>query len=71
MSIRPKYYIPRNQFNTPPYYPQHPVAHVENPSPVFFAKLDVDTLFYIFYYFQGTYLQCVSCHRIVSVGEGG
>jgi CCR4-NOT transcription complex subunit 3 len=40
---------------TPGYYPQEPSGQFANPA--LFAKLDVDTLFYIFYYCQGTYLQ--------------
>ena len=54
---RPKYYVPRNPYATPTYYPQEPSSQFA--SPALFAKLDVDTLFYIFYYCPGTYLQCV------------
>lgn len=49
--------MPRQPFATPGYYPQEPSGQFANPA--LFAKLDVDTLFYIFYYCQGTYLQCV------------
>lgn len=52
---RPKYYVPRQPFATPNYYPQEPSGQFANPA--LFAKLDVDTLFYIFYYCQGTFLQ--------------
>ena len=54
-SERPKIYQPRNPFNTPNYYPQQPLAIFDNP--VLFDKFDMDTLFYIFYYQQGTYQQ--------------
>lgn len=54
-SERPKVYQPRNPFNTPNYYPQQPLAIFDNP--VLFDKFDMDTLFYIFYYQQGTYQQ--------------
>ena len=58
LARRPKYYVPRNPYATPTYYPQEPSSQFA--SPALFAKLDVDTLFYIFYYCPGTYLQCVS-----------
>lgn len=54
---RPKYYVARNPFQTPGYYPQEPSSQFANPQ--LFGKFDVDTLFYIFYYCQGTYLQYV------------
>lgn len=54
-SERPKVYQPRNPFNTPNYYPQQPLAIFDNP--VLFDKFDMETLFYIFYYQQGTYQQ--------------
>ena len=54
---RPKYYIPRNVYPTPHYYPQQPSPHLANPA--LLSKFDVDTLFYIFYYCQGTYMQYV------------
>jgi CCR4-NOT transcription complex subunit 3 len=56
--LRPKYYVPRNPIATPGYYPQEPSSQFANPA--LFSKFDVDTLFYIFYYCQGTYLQCVA-----------
>ena len=55
--VRPKYYVPRQPFVTPGYYPQEPSGQFANPA--LFTKFDVDTLFYIFYYCQGTYLQYV------------
>lgn len=61
-SHRPKYYIPRNPFSTPHYYPQQPSPHLANPS--LFAKFDVDTLFYIFYYCQGTYMQHLAAQEL-------
>jgi CCR4-NOT transcription complex subunit 3 len=54
-SERPKVYQPRNPYNTPSYYPQQPLAIFDNP--ILFDKFDMDTLFYIFYYQQGTYQQ--------------
>lgn len=57
VSSRPKYYVPRNPFATPAYYPSEPSGQFANPA--LFSKFDVDTLFYIFYYCQGTYLQYI------------
>jgi len=57
---RPQQYKPRNPYATPPYYPQVQLPIFENPA--LFEKFDVDTLFFIFYYQQGTYQQL----RIVS-----
>ena len=54
---RPKYYVPRNLYITPPYYPQVPTAVLS--SPHIFASLDVETLFYVFYYLPGSYQQSV------------
>lgn len=50
---RQKYYVPRNSYPTASYYPQKPLPATE----ALFEKLDVDTLFFIFYYQQGTYQQ--------------
>jgi len=54
--VRPKYYTPKNPYPTPSYYPQTPPPGLfENPA--MFEKFDIDTLFFIFYYQQGTYQQ--------------
>lgn len=52
---KPKYYVPRNPFQTPAYYPQTP--HTLLSTPGIFAQLDVETLFWVFYYLPGTYQQ--------------
>jgi CCR4-NOT transcription complex subunit 3 len=52
---KPKYYVPRNPFPTVNYYPQQPLASLGTPT--IFSQLDVETLFYIFYYLPGTYQQ--------------
>ncbi|GAA5887926.1 hypothetical protein JCM6882_000804 [Rhodosporidiobolus microsporus] len=59
---KPKYYVPRTPFATPTYYPQEPSTQFA--SPAFFSKLDVDTLFYIFYYCPGTYLQFLAATEL-------
>lgn len=53
---RPRYYVPRNPFQTPSYYPQTPNPIVGTTG--IFQQLDVETLFYVFYYNPGTYQQC-------------
>lgn len=52
---RPKYYVPRNPFQTPSYYPQQPNPILSTPG--IFSQLDVETLFYVFYFHPGTYQQ--------------
>lgn len=60
-SEKPKYYVPQNHYPTPSYYPQNPSAIFD--SPAVYSKFDEDTLFYIFYYQQGTY------HQYLAAGE--
>ncbi|KAH8118479.1 Not1 N-terminal domain, CCR4-Not complex component-domain-containing protein [Phellopilus nigrolimitatus] len=59
---KPKYYVPKNPYHTPPYYPQsvHPVLS----SPTLFANLDIETLFYVFYYLPGTYQQYLAAKEL-------
>ncbi|KAH8928142.1 hypothetical protein BT69DRAFT_1237424 [Atractiella rhizophila] len=59
---KPKYYVPKNPYATPSYYPQQPAEYFNNPA--FFAKFDSETLFYIFYYNQGTYLQYLAAEEL-------
>ncbi|CAD6909003.1 unnamed protein product [Tilletia caries] len=61
-SDKPKYYVPKNPFPTPSYYPQTPAPIFDNPA--LYAKFDVDTLFYIFYYQQGTYHQYLAAREL-------
>lgn len=61
-SDRPKYYTPRNPFPTPQHYPQQPPPIFDNPT--LFEKFDIDTLFYIFYYQQGTYQQYLAAREL-------
>lgn len=55
LSFRPKYYVPRNPFPTAAYYPAIPLALLQTPA--IFTQLDVETLFWVFYYLPGTYQQ--------------
>lgn len=55
--LRPRYYVPKNPYQTPGYYPQEPFSGFQNPD--LYPKMDLDTLFYIFYYHANTYEQYV------------
>ncbi|KAJ3225101.1 general negative regulator of transcription subunit 5 [Clydaea vesicula] len=59
---RPKYYRPKSPYPSPGYYPQSPLTVFENP--VLFDKFDIDTLFFIFYYHQGTYQQYLAAREL-------
>ncbi|KAF9968869.1 general negative regulator of transcription subunit 5 [Mortierella alpina] len=60
---RPKYYSPKNPFSTPSYYPQSPPSGLfENAA--MFEKFDIDTLFFVFYYQQGTYQQYLAAREL-------
>lgn len=63
---RARQYTARNAYVTPSYYPQQPLSAFENAA--LFEKFDTDTLFFIFYYQQGTYQQYVAQnHPLFSV----
>ncbi|KAF9534998.1 Not1 N-terminal domain, CCR4-Not complex component-domain-containing protein [Crepidotus variabilis] len=59
---KPKYYVPRNPFQTAPYYPQAPHGLLQTPA--IFAQLDVETLFWVFYYQPGTYQQYLAAKEL-------
>lgn len=61
-SERPKHYVPRNHYRTHPSFPQLPASHLEQPS--MFEKFDVDLLFFIFYFQQGTYQQFLAAKEL-------
>ena len=61
-SERPKTYVPRNPYPTPNSFPQTPAAVFD--SPAVFEKFDTDTLFFIFYYQQGTYQQYLAAREL-------
>jgi len=48
-------YLPRNPYQTPRFFPEHPDPLLYEPQ--IFEKFDTDTLFFIFYFQQGTYQQ--------------
>jgi len=59
---KPKYYVPRNPYQTPAYYPQVPNPVLS--SSALFAQLDVETLFYVFYFLPGTYQQYLAAKEL-------
>ncbi|KAI8344075.1 Not1 N-terminal domain, CCR4-Not complex component-domain-containing protein [Chlamydoabsidia padenii] len=61
-SERPKIYQPRTPYPSPSYYPQQPLAIFDNPA--LFEKFDMDALFFIFYYQQGTYQQYLAAKEL-------
>ncbi|ORZ21545.1 Not1 N-terminal domain, CCR4-Not complex component-domain-containing protein [Absidia repens] len=61
-SERPKVYQPRSPYPSPSYYPQQPLAIFDNPA--LFEKFDMDALFFIFYYQQGTYQQYLAAKEL-------
>ena len=63
---RPKYYVPRNPIQTPSYYPQTPNPILNTAG--IFSQLDVETLFYVFYYLPGTYQQYAT--SLLGTGNG-
>jgi CCR4-NOT transcription complex subunit 3 len=59
---RQKQYIPRNPCPTPHSFPLKPATVFDDPS--FFSKFDTDTLFFIFYFQQGTPHQYLAAREL-------
>jgi CCR4-NOT transcription complex subunit 3 len=59
---RPTHYKPRVPSSVPSYYPTTPASIFENPA--LYEKLDTDTLFFVFYYQQGTYQQYLAAKEL-------
>ena len=55
-------YTPRNPYPTPPSFPKAPSPLIENAA--MFDKFDVDTLFFVFYFQQGTYQQHLAAKQL-------
>lgn len=62
LADQPRYYHPESPYPTPDYYPGEVLATLEDPE--VFSKMDVDTLFYIFYYRQGTHQQYLAAKEL-------
>lgn len=61
----PRHYRPQNPYPyTPSHYPQEPLAIFDDPR--LYEKIDTDTLFYAFYYRQGTYQQYLAAKALKS-----
>ncbi|WWC64200.1 uncharacterized protein I303_106808 [Kwoniella dejecticola CBS 10117] len=58
----PRYYHPKNPIKTPSYYPQTRLPILEDKS--IYSRLDLDQLFYIFYYMTGTYEQWLAAKEL-------
>jgi CCR4-NOT transcription complex subunit 3 len=59
---RPRLYTPLNEFATPDYFPSQPAPILSDPS--IFGSMDTDTLFFIFYFKQGTYQQYLAAKEL-------
>ena len=58
----PKTYKPTIRFTTPTYYPQDLDPVFDDPR--LYSRIDPDTLFYVFYYKQGTYQQYLAAKAL-------
>lgn len=60
---KPRHYKPSNpSYYTPPHYPQTPLAIFDDAR--LYSKIDTDSLFYSFYYRQGTYQQYLAAKAL-------
>lgn len=58
----PKYYVPRNPVKTPSYYPQNRSQAVYDKA--VYEHLDQDSLFFMFYYYTGSYEQWLAARKL-------
>ncbi|KAJ5780625.1 hypothetical protein N7457_005785 [Penicillium paradoxum] len=61
---KPRHYKPQNPYSTALYYPQEPLAIFDDPRLYDTGRIDTDTLFYLFYYRQGTYQQYLAAKAL-------
>ena len=62
---KPNHYKPQTPYTfTPTHYPQEPLGIFDDPR--LYSKIDTDTLFYAFYYRQGTYQQYLAAKALKS-----
>lgn len=59
---KPKHYRPAQKYTTPAHYPQEPLPIFDDPS--LYRRVDTDTLFFVFYYRQGTYQQYLAAKEL-------
>jgi CCR4-NOT transcription complex subunit 3 len=58
----PRHYKPEARFTTPSYYPQELDPVFDDPR--LYSRIDPDTLFYVFYYKQGSYQQYLAAKAL-------
>lgn len=63
---KPRHYRPETPYATPSYYPQEPLPMLRDPRMFDHGRFDQDTLFYLFYYRQGTYEQYMAAKALKS-----
>ncbi|KAJ5336288.1 uncharacterized protein N7506_004310 [Penicillium brevicompactum] len=61
---KPRHYKPQNPYSTPLYYPQEPLSIFDDPRLYDTGRIDTDTLFYLFYYRQGSYQQYLAAKAL-------
>ncbi|KAJ7239797.1 Not1 N-terminal domain, CCR4-Not complex component-domain-containing protein [Mycena haematopus] len=61
-TVKAKYYMPRNPFQTAPYYPQVPHPMLNNAA--IYSRVDVETLFYVFYFLPVSYPQYLAAEEL-------
>ncbi|KAI9805720.1 MAG: general negative regulator of transcription subunit 5 [Piccolia ochrophora] len=59
---RPRHYKPQTRYSTPSHYPQEPLSIFDDSR--LYTRIDTDTLFYVFYYRQGTYQQYLAAKSL-------
>ncbi|KAI9817021.1 MAG: general negative regulator of transcription subunit 5 [Thelocarpon impressellum] len=59
---KPRHYRPTVRYNTAPHYPQEPLPTLDDHR--LYSRVDTDTLFYVFYYRQGTYQQYLAAKAL-------
>jgi CCR4-NOT transcription complex subunit 3 len=59
---KPFHYTPQEKMSVPRYYPQEPSPIINDPA--LYSRIDTDTLFFIFYYRQGTYQQYLAAKAL-------
>lgn len=55
-------YLPRSPYHTPPYYLQSPLPHSDTLE--FYQRLATETLFFVFYYMEGTKAQYLAAKAL-------
>ncbi|KAI9755289.1 MAG: peptidyl-prolyl cis-trans isomerase cpr6 [Chaenotheca gracillima] len=59
---RPRHTKPQSRYPTPSFYPQEPLAIFDDSR--LYSRIDTDTLFFVFYYRQGSYQQYLAAKAL-------